>query len=231
MNDFLSRHFLTVSDSMQGIPLYAIVLFALLALYALVITVLYVKKIVSGKNHDRLTGMLNLQGFEDAAERLFHLAKNHKFFSMEQLIAEARELAEGGVTELTVIAQDTSAYGVDLYGEPKLAELLKELAKIEKLHWVRLLYTYPNTVDEKLIDTIRDDPKLCNYIDMPIQHINAELLTAMNRHGSAEHIRYITDYVRRSSPDFILRTTAIVGFPGETEEQFSDLMEFFDSHP
>ncbi|MBR4659337.1 MAG: 30S ribosomal protein S12 methylthiotransferase RimO [Clostridia bacterium] len=152
-------------------------------------------------------------------------------YPMEQLIAEARELAEGGVTELTVIAQDTSAYGVDLYGEPKLAELLKELAKIEKLHWVRLLYTYPNTVDEKLIDTIRDDPKLCNYIDMPIQHINAELLTAMNRHGSAEHIRYITDYVRRSSPDFILRTTAIVGFPGETEEQFSELMEFFDSHP
>ena len=96
-------------------------------------------------------------------------------YPMEQLIAEARELAEGGVTELTVIAQDTSAYGIDLYGEPKLAELLKELAKIEKLHWVRLLYTYPNTVDEKLIDTIRDDPKLCNYIDMPIQHINAEL--------------------------------------------------------
>ena len=150
---------------------------------------------------------------------------------MEKLIAEAEELAEGGVTELTVIAQDTSAYGMDLYGEPRLAELLKALAGIEKLHWVRLLYTYPNTVDKKLIDTIRTEPKICNYIDMPIQHINARLLTAMNRHGSAEHIREITDHIRASDPDFILRTTAIVGFPGETDEEFEELMRFFREHP
>lgn len=152
-------------------------------------------------------------------------------YPMEELIEEARDLAERGVTELTVIAQDTSAYGIDLYGEPKLAELLTELAKIEKLHWVRLLYTYPNTVDEKLIDTIRENPKICSYIDMPIQHINAELLRAMNRHGSAEHIRFITDYIRNADPDFILRTTAIVGFPGETEEQFDELLSFFAEHP
>ena len=152
-------------------------------------------------------------------------------YPMERLIDEARALAEGGVTELTVIAQDTSAYGIDLYGEPRLAELLTELANIEKLHWVRLLYTYPNTVDEKLIDTISSNPKLCSYIDMPIQHINAELLRAMNRHGSAEHIRYITDYIRKADPDFILRTTAIVGFPGETEEQFGELLNFFEEHP
>ena len=152
-------------------------------------------------------------------------------YPMEQLIAEARGLAENGVTELTVIAQDTSAYGIDLYGEPRLAELLTELANIEKLHWVRLLYTYPNTVDEKLVDTISRNPKLCSYIDMPIQHINPELLRAMNRHGSAEHIRYITDYIRRSDPDFILRTTAILGFPGETEEQFEELLRFFEEHP
>ena len=150
---------------------------------------------------------------------------------MEELIEEANELAERGVTELTVIAQDTSAYGIDLYGEPRLAELLTRLAEIEKLHWVRLLYTYPNTVDEKLIDTIRANPKICNYIDMPIQHINAELLRAMNRHGSAEHIRYITDHIRNADPDFILRTTAIVGFPGETEEQFKELLTFFEEHP
>lgn len=152
-------------------------------------------------------------------------------YPMEQLIDEAESLAERGVTELTVIAQDTSAYGIDLYGEPRLAELLMELSKIEKLHWIRLLYTYPNTVDEKLIDTIRENPKLLNYVDMPIQHINSELLTAMNRHGSAEHIKYITDYVRRSSPDFILRTTAILGFPGETDEQFDELLAFFEAHP
>ena len=150
---------------------------------------------------------------------------------MEELISEARALAEGGVTELTVIAQDTSAYGSDLYGEPKLAELLTALAGIDGLHWVRLLYTYPNTVDERLIDTIRENPKLVNYIDMPIQHISSRLLAAMNRHGSAEHIRRITDYIRGSSPDFILRTTAIVGFPGETEEDFAELMEFFKEHP
>ena len=150
---------------------------------------------------------------------------------MEKLVAEAGSLAEGGVTELTVIAQDTSAYGIDIYGRPMLAELLKRLAAIEKLHWVRLLYTYPNTVDENLIDTILAEPKLCNYIDMPIQHINADMLRAMNRHGSAEHIRYITDYIRKASPEFILRTTAIVGFPGETEEQFEELLDFLTEHP
>ncbi len=152
-------------------------------------------------------------------------------YPIEQLVKEAEGLAERGVTELTVIAQDTSAYGIDLYGEPKLAELLKKLAAVEKLHWVRLLYTYPNTVDERLIDTVLQEPKICNYIDMPIQHINADLLRSMNRHGTAEHIREITDYIRRASPDFILRTTAIVGFPGETEEQFSELLAFLKEHP
>ena len=150
---------------------------------------------------------------------------------MEQLIPEAKELAEGGVTELTVIAQDTSAYGIDIYGKPKLAELLTALADIEKLHWIRLLYTYPNTVDEKLIDTINANPKICNYIDMPIQHIDPDILRAMNRHGTAEHIRSITDYIRNANPDFILRTTAIVGFPGETDAQFDALREFFKAHP
>lgn len=152
-------------------------------------------------------------------------------YPMEELIEEAERLAERGVTELTVIAQDTSAYGIDIYGRPMLSELLKRLAAIEKLKWVRLLYTYPNTVDEELIDTINSEPKICNYIDMPIQHIDPELLSAMNRHGSAEHIREITDYIRRANPDFILRTTAIVGFPGETEEQFKSLMSFFEEHP
>lgn len=149
---------------------------------------------------------------------------------MEKLINEAEELAENGVRELTVIAQDTSAYGSDIYGKPMLSVLLRRLAKIEKLHWIRVLYTYPNTVDEELIDTIIAEPKLVNYIDMPIQHIHPDMLNAMNRHGSADHIRHITEYIREKSPDFILRTTIITGFPGETEEQFVQLTEFLQSH-
>ena len=149
---------------------------------------------------------------------------------MEKLIEEAEELAENGVRELTVIAQDTSAYGSDIYGKPMLSELLRRLAKIEKLHWIRVLYTYPNTVDEELIDTIIAEPKLVNYIDMPIQHIHPDMLNAMNRHGSAEHIRHITEYIREKSSDFILRTTVITGFPGETEEQFVQLTDFLQSH-
>ena len=149
---------------------------------------------------------------------------------MEKLIEEAEELAENGVRELTVIAQDTSAYGSDIYGKPMLSELLRRLAKIEKLHWIRVLYTYPNTVDEELIDTIIAEPKLVNYIDMPIQHIHPDMLNAMNRHGSAEHIRHITEYIREKSSDFILRTTVITGFPGETEEHFVQLTDFLQSH-
>ncbi len=149
---------------------------------------------------------------------------------MEKLVKEAEELAENGVRELTVIAQDTSAYGSDIYGKPMLSELLRRLAKIEKLHWIRVLYTYPNTVDEELIDTIIAEPKLVNYIDMPIQHIDPDMLKAMNRHGSAEHIHDITKYIREKSSDFILRTTVITGFPGETEEQFVRLTDFLQSH-
>lgn len=150
---------------------------------------------------------------------------------MEKLIEEAERLSERGVTELTVIAQDTSAYGIDLYGKPRLAELLTALSKIEKLHWIRLLYTYPNTVTEELIDTIRANPKLCNYIDMPIQHISEKMLENMNRHGSAAHIKHIVDYIRKSAPDFIIRTTVMLGFPGETTEDFNELMNFIEEHP
>lgn len=152
-------------------------------------------------------------------------------FPMEQLLKEATDLCEKGVTELTVIAQDTSAYGIDIYGKPMLKELLTELAKIEKLRWIRLLYTYPNTVDEALIDTMIAEPKICNYIDMPIQHISEHMLSSMNRHGSAAHIRHITDYIREKAPDFILRTTVMLGFPGETEEDFNELMDFLVEHP
>ncbi|MDO5110874.1 MAG: 30S ribosomal protein S12 methylthiotransferase RimO [Clostridia bacterium] len=145
---------------------------------------------------------------------------------MEQLIEEAKALSDRGVKELTLIAQDTSAYGMDIYGKPALSALLKELAKIEKLHWIRVLYTYPNTVDVELLDTIQNEPKVANYIDMPIQHIDDDVLTRMNRHGSSAHIQAVMQSIRERDAGFILRTTVMVGFPGETEEQFGRLTEF-----
>lgn len=150
---------------------------------------------------------------------------------MEDLLAEAERLAADGVVELTVIAQDTSAYGIDLYGKPMLRELLLALCKIEGFHWVRVLYTYPNTVDEALVDAIIAAPKLVPYLDMPIQHIAPDALRRMNRHGTAAHIRHMLEYVREKSEDFILRTTVITGFPGETEEEFAQLAEFLQTHP
>lgn len=150
---------------------------------------------------------------------------------IEKLVEEAQALAAGGVKELTLIAQDTSAYGSDIYGEPKLAELLNELSKIDGIKWLRVLYAYPNTVTEKLVDTMLNSEKIVRYIDMPIQHIDPVMLETMNRHGSAEHIRRITRYIREASPDFILRTTVMLGFPGETEEQFELLYDFLKNEP
>lgn len=150
---------------------------------------------------------------------------------MEKLVEEAKALAATGVTELTVIAQDTSAYGIDLYGKPMLRELLAELSKIDGLVWIRVLYAYPNTITEELVDAMRDDPKIVNYIDIPIQHITPRMLTAMNRHGSAEHIRKICAYIRQNAPDFILRTTVMLGFPGETEADFEELAAFLAEQP
>lgn len=150
---------------------------------------------------------------------------------IEKLVAEAKTLANGGVKELTLIAQDTSAYGSDIYGEPKLAELLSELSEIDGIKWLRVLYTYPNTVTEKLVDTMLNNEKIVNYIDMPIQHIDPVMLEAMNRHGSAEHIRRITRYIREASPEFILRTTVMLGFPGETDKQFELLYDFLKNEP
>ncbi len=154
-----------------------------------------------------------------------------KSVPVNDLLAEARNLVRRGVKELTLIAQDTSAYGLELYGKPYLAELLKSLAGIDDLRWIRVLYAYPNTIDEYLVDTMLTNDKIAKYIDMPIQHIDPVMLNRMNRHGTAEHIQKITDYIRAASPDFILRTTVMTGFPGETEEQFGLLAEFLKKHP
>ena len=148
---------------------------------------------------------------------------------METVLKEAEMLVEKGVSEITVIAQDTSAYGMDIAGRSLLPELLDELSKIEKLKWIRVLYTYPDTVDERLIDAMIRNDKVVNYIDIPVQHIDDGILKAMNRRGSSKHIKHMISYIREKAPDFIIRSTVIVGFPNESEEQFESLCEFVAS--
>ena len=150
---------------------------------------------------------------------------------MEALIDEAKALAGLGVSELSVIAQDTSGYGKDLYGEPRLIPLLKALDRIDGLKWVRLLYTYPDTVTPQLLDTLAEGEKLVPYLDMPLQHCSDALLKRMHRRGSKAHIMRVLDHIRAHYPDFTLRTTMMVGFPGETEAQFSELLAFLRDYP
>ena len=139
---------------------------------------------------------------------------------------EARELADAGIKELNVIAQDTTRYGEDLYGEPKLAELLRKLCKIDGLHWIRVLYCYPDRVTDELIDVIAKEDKIVKYIDLPLQHCNAEILKRMNRRGSYESLSALLNKIKDRIPGVVLRSTFITGFPGETEEQFEELARF-----
>ena len=150
---------------------------------------------------------------------------------VEELIDEAKRLADRGVSELTVIAQDTSGYGVDRYGKSMLIPLLQALNGIEALHWVRVLYTYPDTVNEALLDTLAQGEKLIPYLDIPLQHIDDDILKRMHRRGSGAYIRRLLDYLYKNYPDFTLRTTMMVGFPGETEEQFQTLLAFLRDYP
>lgn len=145
---------------------------------------------------------------------------------IEDIIEEAKKLAIGGVKELIVVAQDTTAYGEDLYGKSALSELLKELCKIEGLHWIRTLYTYPDRITDELLDTIASEEKLVKYLDIPLQHIDGEILKKMNRKGDRESISNLIDKIRTKIPEITLRTTFITGFPSETEEQFCSLAEF-----
>ena len=146
--------------------------------------------------------------------------------TIEDCVSEAKRLADRGVTELIVVAQDTTAYGTDIYGKPMLTELLKELVKIEKLHWIRTLYTYPERITDDLLELIAKEKKLCKYLDMPIQHVNGEILKKMNRRGDENSLRALIERIRSKVPDITLRTTLITGFPGETEEQFTQLAQF-----
>ncbi len=145
---------------------------------------------------------------------------------IEDIVEEAKTLAAEGVKELVVIAQDTTRYGEDLYGEAKLAELLEELAGIEGIKWIRIMYSYPESITEKLIDVIAAHDNICSYFDMPIQHASNRILKRMNRRTSKEDIRSKVEMIRSKIPDAVIRTTVIVGFPGETEEDLEELIDF-----
>jgi ribosomal protein S12 methylthiotransferase len=145
---------------------------------------------------------------------------------IEDVVEEAKTLASWGVKELILIAQDTTKYGQDIYGEYKLDELLKELVKIDGIEWIRLYYCYPERITDSLIDVIANEDKICKYIDIPLQHANGEVLRNMNRAGDSESYKSLISKMRKQIPDLALRTTFMVGFPGETDEQFSDLCNF-----
>ncbi len=147
---------------------------------------------------------------------------------MEALIKEAEELVAGGVRELILVAQETTVYGTDLYGEKKLYELIEKLCAIEELNWVRLLYCYPEEIDDKLIEVMEREEKFCHYLDMPIQHSEDEILKRMGRKTGREEIESIVAKLRERIPDIALRTTLIAGFPGETKEQHEALKEFVE---
>lgn len=151
---------------------------------------------------------------------------NMRSRSMENIIDEAKQLAELGVKELILIAQDTTSYGLDLYGELKLPELLNELCKIDSIEWIRLLYCYPDRITDELIETMKNQEKIVNYIDLPLQHADDKILKAMNRRGDQALIRSVISKLRSEIPDVVIRTTFIVGFPGEGEDEFETLAEF-----
>lgn len=145
---------------------------------------------------------------------------------MDEVIAEAKTLAAKGIKEVILIAQDTTKYGQDIYGEYKLAALLKELVKIDGIEWIRLYYCYPQRITDELIEVIRDNEKICSYIDVPLQHSDATVLRNMRRVGTGEDYKALIAKMRNEIPDLALRTTLMVGFPGETDEQFENLCAF-----
>ena len=145
---------------------------------------------------------------------------------MEDILEEANNLSKKGIKELIIIAQDTSKYGIDIYGKPSLEKLLEKLCKIEGIKWIRFLYTYPETINDELLEVIQNNEKICKYFDIPIQHISNKVLKRMNRKTDGDTIRSLIDKIREKIPEAVIRTTLIVGFPGETKEDFEELYEF-----
>lgn len=148
--------------------------------------------------------------------------------SIESIVSEAEALADDGVKEIIVVAQDTTRYGIDLYGEKKISELLTKLCRIEKIAWVRIHYCYPEELDDKLIETIKREDKIVKYLDIPVQHGCDSVLRRMGRKTDRKSIETLVEKLRREIPDITLRTSIIAGFPGETEEEFSELCEFLE---
>lgn len=155
-----------------------------------------------------------------------YLRGNYRSVPMDELIEEATILAKQGTKELILVAQETTVYGMDLYGEKRLPLLLKELCKIDGIEWIRLLYCYPEEITEELLYTIKEEPKICHYLDLPIQHCNDEVLKRMGRKTDKENLINTIQKIREIIPDIALRTTLISGFPGETKEQHEECVEF-----
>ena len=153
---------------------------------------------------------------------------SYRSVPMESLLKEAEALAFDGVKELIIVAQDTTVYGVDLYGRKMLPDLLKELCKIENIRWIRILYCYPEEIDDKLIRVIKEEPKICHYLDLPIQHGCDTILKRMGRRTNRNELTAIIGKLRKEIPDICIRTTLITGFPGETDEEHETLLEFVD---
>ena len=158
------------------------------------------------------------------------LRGGYRSVPMEDIISEATSLVAGGVKELILVAQETTLYGIDIYKKKALPELLDRLQNIDGLEWIRLLYCYPEEIDDDLIEAIKRNNKVCHYIDMPIQHSSDAILKAMGRKTNRKSLEYIIDRLRREIPDIVLRTTLITGFPGEREEDFDDLLSFVKKH-
>ena len=154
---------------------------------------------------------------------------NFRSVPMERLLKEAQDLAEQGVKELILVAQETTLYGKDLYGEKSLPKLLRELCKISGIRWIRILYCYPEEITDELIQVMKEEPKICHYLDLPIQHANDTILKRMGRRTSKQELIDIVQKLRKEIPDICLRTTLITGFPGETQEQHEKVMEFIDT--
>ena len=154
---------------------------------------------------------------------------NFRSVPMERLLKEAQDLAAQGVKELILVAQETTLYGKDLYGEKSLPKLLRELCKISGIRWIRILYCYPEEITDELVQVMKEEPKICHYLDLPIQHANDTILKRMGRRTSKQELIDIVQKLRKEIPDICLRTTLITGFPGETQEQHEEVMEFIDT--
>lgn len=152
----------------------------------------------------------------------------YRSYPMEELLSQARELVEGGVKELLLVAQETTLYGKDLYGKKSLHKLIQELCRIDGLVWIRILYCYPEEIDDELIEVIKSEPKVCHYLDMPIQHANDDVLRRMGRRTNQKELRNIIEKLRREIPDIALRTSLIAGFPGETPDAHEEMLDFVD---